>query len=90
MQLGYNPAVSVPRWLRSTIVFLVILYLCCAGWFFVLVPWSRLWGSQVVMGAPWWAMAWLDHPALRGALSGFGVLHFAVALGWVSPRKREP
>lgn len=88
--LGYNSQVSAPTWLRATGVFLVILYLCCAGWFFILAPWSRLWSSQVVPGAPWWLMTWLESPALRGALSGFGVLHFAVAVSWVAPRRRTP
>ena len=89
MRLGYNPVVSARGRLRSIMVFLVLLYLCSAGWFFIYVPWIHLWRSQVVLGAPWWAMAWLDHPALRGALSGFGVLHFIVALGLLSPKRQD-
>jgi hypothetical protein len=66
------------------VVLFVVLYLCAAGWFFILAPWSRFWAQQVVPGTPFWLYAVVDSPIVRGALSGFGVIHFAVAAGWLS------
>jgi hypothetical protein len=65
-----------------------VVYLCAAGWFFILAPWSRFWATAVVPAAPLWLLPLVDSPALRGALSGFGVLHFAVAARWLV--RREP
>jgi len=36
-----------------------------------------------------WLVAWLDNPALRGALSGFGVVHFAAAWAWLDKAARR-
>jgi len=68
---------------RTVAGLLMVFYLCAAGWFFILVPWSALWTDVVVPAAPWPLMRWLSRGAVRGALSGFGVLHFAVAAGWL-------
>lgn len=62
----------------------VAVYLCAAGWFFVLAPWSTFWRSRVVAAGPPWLITFLDHPALRGALSGFGVVHFWVSFSWLA------
>jgi hypothetical protein len=70
----------------SLLGLLTVLYLCAAGWFFILAPWSTFWTAQVVPGAPWSLMRVLGSPAFRGALSGFGALHFAVAAGWLQQR----
>ena len=75
---------NAPRAARIALVLLVTFYLCAAGWFCVLAPWSRYWATRVVPGAPLWLAVWLDFPALRGALSAFGVLHFAVAASWLN------
>ena len=61
----------------------MVTYLCAAGWFLVLAPWSRMWLGVVVGQAPWWIMGALANPTLRGALSGFGVIHFGVAYAWL-------
>lgn len=74
---------------RTVVGFAVVFYLCAAGWFFVLVPWSSLWTEVVVPAAPWPLMRWLSRGAVRGALSGFGVLHFAVAAGWLAEAGRK-
>jgi hypothetical protein len=76
--------VDTPRTLRSSSILIVVLYLCVAGWFFVLAPWSRFWSSHVVAGAPSWLMGQLAAPAVRGALSAFGLLHFFAAAGWLN------
>ena len=67
----------------------VIFYLCLAGWFFVIAPWTRFWVTHVVPGAPPWLMPWLDNPAMRWAISAFGVLHFSSAASWLSPGVRQ-
>lgn len=75
---------KLPRAAHIAVVLLITFYLCAAGWFCVLAPWTRYWAARVVPGAPIWLSAWLDLPALRGALSGFGVLHFVVAASWLN------
>jgi hypothetical protein len=79
---------GLPSW-RAVATLALVFYLCAAGWFFVLVPWSRLWGLVVVPRAPIWLLPWLDNPAVRGALSGFGVLHFLVAFSWLAGETRK-
>jgi hypothetical protein len=66
-------------------------YLTAAGWFFIMVPWSAFWTQKVVTGCPYWWMARvIGHGALRGALSAFGVLHFAVAFSWLNSGPAGP
>ena len=74
---------------RAAGVLTVVVYLCAAGWFFVLAPWSRFWAVKVVQDAPPWLLPWLDSPALRGALSGFGLVHFAAAFSWLEAAARR-
>ena len=75
--------------LRNVATLAVVTYLCAAGWFFILAPWSAFWSTRVVSEAPYWLYAWLAHPALRGAVSGFGVLHFPVAFAWLARGARH-
>jgi len=65
----------------------VVVYLCFAGWFFVLAPWTEFWGTVMIPNTPWWMMALADNPTLRGALAAFGVLHFPAAAAWLAPRE---
>lgn len=64
-------------------------YLTGAGWFFILAPWSPFWAEQVLPGVPLWLAPLLAHPMLRGALGGFGALHFAVAFAWLDASLRK-
>lgn len=80
---------DTPQTLRASSTLIVVLYLCVAGWFFVLAPWSRFWSSHVVPGAPPWLMGQLASPAVRGALSAFGLLHFFTAAGWLGNGGRQ-
>jgi len=80
----YNRAVNVNPVARHVVSVVVAVYLCAAGWFFVLAPWSGFWRSRVVAAGPPWLIALLDHPALRGALTGFGVVHFWVSFSWLA------
>jgi len=87
--VDYNPAVTVRALLRISVAFAVVTYLCAAGWFFVLAPWSPFWMSRVVAASPPWLTVWLKAAALRGALSGFGVLHFPAAFAWLASGARK-
>jgi hypothetical protein len=82
----------VPRFfsVRYLAVLGVVTYLCAAGWFLVLAPWSRVWLALVVAQAPWPIMGVLENAAVRGALSGFGVIHFGVAYAWLHAATVEP
>jgi len=79
----YNSRVSRRNALRATLVLAAAVYLTAAGWFFVLAPWSSFWAIRIVPAAPFWLMTWLDSPAVRGAISGFGVVHFVAAWSWL-------
>ena len=81
--------VALPTW-RTIAALGVVFYLCAAGWFFVLAPWSGFWGMVVVPKVPLTLIPWLDSPALRGALSGFGALHFLAAFSWLAGAARKP
>ena len=79
---------GLPSW-RAVLALAVVFYLCAAGWFFVLAPWSRFWGMVVVPKVPLSLSPWLDSPVARGALSGFGALHFLVAFSWLAGETRR-
>lgn len=66
-----------------------VVYLALAGWVCVLVPWSQHWLVLVWSLPPSWARVFA-HPACRGALSGFGVLHFLVAMTLTSRTEGQP
>jgi hypothetical protein len=75
MSRPYNR--EVPR----AFIFLASCYLALAGTIFLLAPWSSHWLSVAWSLPPPWAR-FFSHPALRGAISGFGLLHFIVGLSW--------
>ena len=74
--------------MRTMLLLAAIFYVCAAGWFFVLAPWSRFWALLVVPRGPLWLAPILDSPAVRGAISGFGVLHFVAAYTWLAEGHR--
>lgn len=82
--MPYNPSVPGRALLPAIRHLIVAIYLTAAGWFFVLAPWSAYWSKHVVAGSPLWLAGVLGHASLRGALSAFGVIHFAVAYTWLS------
>jgi len=75
--------------MRTVVGLGATIYLTAAGWFFILVPWSHFWANHVLPGVPLWLARLLAQPALRGALGGFGVLHFAVAFVWLDSALRK-
>ncbi len=63
--------------MRIEILFrlLFIFYCVEAGLFLLLAPWSPLWDRNVLL-IPFAALRGLAlHPASRGAVSGFGLIH---------------
>jgi hypothetical protein len=70
------PSVILSRFL---LVLLYATYLAYAGLFFLVGPWTDIW-TIIVIRLPVPVAAFLGHPAVRGMISAFGVLHFIVAL----------
>lgn len=67
------------RLFRFLAVLLYVGYLTQVGLLFVVVPWSDGWAALILKAHPavsWW----LAEPFVRGALTGFGVLHFVLLL----------
>ena len=71
----YHAPVRIGRFLW---VILYATYLIHVGLLLTLAPWSPLWG-QVVTWVPQPWSTWLALPAVRGALTGTGILHLLLA-----------
>jgi hypothetical protein len=56
----------------------LVIYFFIAGTFLIAIPWTGFW-SFVLRQAPWLDNL-LSHPALRGAVSGFGLVLIAGAI----------
>ncbi|HEX5759340.1 MAG TPA: hypothetical protein VF121_09110 [Thermoanaerobaculia bacterium] len=54
---------------------LFILYCVEAGLFLVMAPWSPIWDRNVLQIPLAALRAFALHPAARGAVSGFGLVH---------------
>ena len=54
-------------------------YLVHVGLLMIILPWSSSWPLLMVKLPPWLALV-LDAPAIRGAISGFGVLHLVLVV----------
>ena len=85
----YNARV-LTRALRVMGGLLVAVYLTGAGWFFILGPWGSFWTERVLVGTPFWLVPLVASSAFRGALAGFGIVHFAVAFVWLDGVLRSP
>jgi hypothetical protein len=76
---------------RRLLHVLFILYCAEAGVFLVMVPWSTSWerlaGPLGAIGAG----AMIGEPIVRGAVSGFGLVHLVWGahdfLGWIERRR---
>ncbi len=85
------PSVLRPRFF---LLLLYATYLAYAGLFFLLAPWTEAW-TTLVMRLPLPIAVVLSHPALKGMISTFGLLHFLLALvdgtiGLRSTPREEP
>lgn len=70
-----------PPMARRGTLFLVLFVFYCIqmGALLVLYPWTGMW-DRITMAVPWERLRLaLLHPAARGAVAGFGVLHFVWA-----------
>ncbi len=54
---------------------LFVLYCVEAGAFLLLAPWSLVWDRTIAEISRGGLYAFLSHPAVRGAVSGFGLVH---------------
>lgn len=63
--------------MRSTSLFRLFFILYCveAGLFFLLAPWSQVWDHALIELPVSALRSWLLAPSLRGAVSGFGLVH---------------
>jgi hypothetical protein len=63
-----------------TVPLFFALYCVEAGLFFIVVPWTRIWGMNSIL------QAWPDllllagNPFVRGFVSGFGVMHLLIGI----------
>jgi hypothetical protein len=67
------------RALRLLVLLLYASYLANVGMLLVMLPWSDAW-SRVVLFLPYRVALVIDTPAVRGALTAFGVLHLLLLL----------
>ena len=73
---------------RRLLHILFIVYCAEAGLFLLFVPWSTTWER---LSGPIGLGALLGAPIVRGAVSGFGLVHFVWGahdlLGWIGRRR---
>jgi hypothetical protein len=76
---------------RRLLHFLFVLYCAEAGLFLLVVPWSASWER---LAAPLGSLGFaslVGEPMVRGAVSGFGLVHFVWGahdlLGWIERRR---
>lgn len=71
-----------------------ILYCLEAGVLLLFIPWSPFWDRTLIQIPFEWVRTVGLHPWIRGAVSGFGVVHLIWALhdliGLIPRRKRNP
>ena len=78
--------------LRWVLVVLYIGYLVQVGLLMLFLPWSDAW-PMLLLRLPPRLLGVLDSPALRGAISGLGLLHLLLLsfeLGLARPGRRAP
>jgi hypothetical protein len=68
--------------MRSGSIYRVFFILYCleAGLFLLFVPWSHLWDRTMMQVSLLALRGVLLHPMLRGAVSGFGLVHLVWGL----------
>jgi hypothetical protein len=70
------------RALRITVWIVYASYLANVGMLLIVLPWSDVW-SQFVLMLPYRLALAIDEPAVRGAITAFGVLHLILLLSEV-------
>lgn len=70
------------------------IYCLEAGFFFTILPWTRLWTTNPLLHGNVAIGAMADNPFVRGFVSGIGVLHLLLAarefLQILRARENEP
>lgn len=76
----------------TTFRIIFILYCVEAGAFLLLSPWSPRWDESVIQLSNLDLSSLLLHPAMRGAISGFGLVHLVWGAHdldlWLAERRR--
>ncbi len=77
---------------RTTFRILFILYCVEAGVFLLISPWSPRWDEQIIQLANLELSGFFLHPMVRGAISGFGLIHLVWGAHdldlWLTERRR--
>jgi hypothetical protein len=61
-----------------SIVLFFGLYCLEAGFFFTVLPWTRIWTYNPLLHSTLAVGMWADNPFVRGFVSGVGVVHLIV------------
>jgi len=84
---------KVPPWyydavrlLRFVLIVVYIGYLVWVGLLMLLLPWSTAWPT-ILTWIPYPIATVLDLPALRGLISGFGLLHLLLLAAEMLPTR---
>ncbi len=80
------------RWLRWLLIVLYVGYLVQVGLLMLFLPWSAAWPT-LLLRVPPRLVTVLDDPAVRGIISGLGLLHILLVvfeLGIARPVRRPP
>jgi hypothetical protein len=76
---------------RRLLHILFILYCAEAGFFLVVVPWTASWERLSAPLASMGSSSWVTEPMVRGAVTGFGLVHLVWGahdlLGWLERRR---
>jgi hypothetical protein len=72
-----------------TVPLFFALYCLEAGFFFTIVPWTRVWTLNPLLHQSLLIGTMADNPFVRGLVSGFGVIHLIVGVRDVIRFARE-
>ena len=65
------------------------LYCLEAGLFFLIVPWTRFWSANPLIQSHLAVTAAAINPFVRGAVSGFGLMHLLIGINDIIRLARE-
>lgn len=74
------------RVIRFLLIVVYVGYLVNVGLLLLLLPWSAAW-STILTWIPYRVANVLDLPALRGLISGFGLLHLLLLAAEMLPTR---
>jgi hypothetical protein len=69
------------------LIVLYVAYLVQVGLLMIMLPWSEVWSVLILRLSPAISF-WLDSPAVKGLLTGFGVLHLLMLAIELKPISR--